>query len=411
MATFRYQALNLEERWISGEIEAESVSLAIAELESRGLTVQSIARASVEGHQGTATPVAPALADESDDRERARREIEHVLKGALDQGEAIAPVLRAYGAEMPDGERQRQLEEVIQVLEAKDLTRAAERFPDLAEVWLPLLGSLSSVPAAGGMLARFASRAGQARDVGRSWWLILAYPLTLAGLCLGVLVVLSFLLLPTFRTALSFGQELPLSTRALFAVGDVLRSRLMLVLAAVAASGGLLAAILLHGKPDFGRAQARRLLASWPHALTPRRARAAALGSIALHTADLLEGGASIPGALRIAGLVSSRRPLTRSAWALARALEAPPDAAVPVGANSLSATLQHALRGEFSAEARIRLVREVGACYVEQTRRRSWTIADALGPLGVLLMGMIVLWFLLALFQPLFSFVNLLSN
>jgi hypothetical protein len=42
MAHFRYQALNAEQHAVAGELHAETVSQAIAQLESHGLTIQSI---------------------------------------------------------------------------------------------------------------------------------------------------------------------------------------------------------------------------------------------------------------------------------------------------------------------------------------------------------------------------------
>src|SRR4029450_3855623 len=48
IAHFRYQALNATGQPVAGELHAESVALALAQLEADGLTVQSIGYAAAE---------------------------------------------------------------------------------------------------------------------------------------------------------------------------------------------------------------------------------------------------------------------------------------------------------------------------------------------------------------------------
>jgi type II secretory pathway component PulF len=410
MATFRYQALDQQQRWIAGELTAESVTEAIAALEARGLSVQSIAREGIVAASAAESPPAqPAPVDEALERAQTERAVEQVLQKAFEQRDRLLPALRAYKQELAEGNSRRQLEQVVGLLEAGDVSKAVPSFSSQADAWLPLVASLSQPRATGGFLDRFVQRVGQVREIDRSWWLVLSYPVTLLGLFLGVLILLSQLLIPAFHAVMAFQLPLPLSTRSMLLVADLLRSRETLVLAALLAGAGLIATIVLQWNPQLGRDPMRRLTSRLPSSLTPRRARAAAMGSLALQTADSLESGLASAEALRVAGLVAYRQELQQNAWRLSRALEQSPQ--VEANVPALSATLQYALRADLPSAAQVNLCREVGECYLEQTSRRSWTWGDTIGPLGVLIAGLLVLWLVLALFQPMFGLVNALSG
>ena len=59
MPTYHYQALDAEEQLVTGQVQAESVREALAQLESAGLSVQSI---SVAGENAAAESTSPIVA-------------------------------------------------------------------------------------------------------------------------------------------------------------------------------------------------------------------------------------------------------------------------------------------------------------------------------------------------------------
>src|SRR4051812_40263091 len=58
MAQFHYQALNAQRQFVVGELHAESVAQAVAQLEAEGLTVQSIGYAASETSSSPTTNAA-----------------------------------------------------------------------------------------------------------------------------------------------------------------------------------------------------------------------------------------------------------------------------------------------------------------------------------------------------------------
>lgn len=73
---------------------------------------------------------------------------------------------------------------------------------------------------------------------------------------------------------------------------------------------------------------------------------------------------------------------------------------------NVLTFTILHAL-GSGEQRARIRLLREIGACYAERARRRfSWT-RGIVEPLAIVVIGLVVGTVVLALFLPLISLIQ----
>src|SRR5471032_2539048 len=135
MATFRYQALDAQQKLVNGEISAESVEQAIAQLHASGLAVQSI---------GFATPAPLITHDESSAASNgiaAQAALRTHMSRVLEQGRLIAPALTAYAEEMPRGRRRRQLCTVIDVLNCGDVDEATSALAALPDYWIPLLSA------------------------------------------------------------------------------------------------------------------------------------------------------------------------------------------------------------------------------------------------------------------------------
>ena len=411
MPRFHYQALNHDQQVVTGDIEAESVSQAITDLEGRGLTVQSIGHAPLPF---AAEPSALAEAQEGveDATGAARRGpiegdrgqviLQAHIAGLVQHGKTIAPVLRAYAEETPPGRRRRQLHTVIDVLETGDVGRAVSTFPALSDYWVPLLAATTPSCQPDRVLAEFVARSQQTDEFRRQWWLVLAYPTLVACLAAAVVAALSFVVVPTFREIfLDFELELPAFTQLLLTLSESIRSGRLLVIVAALLAIGLVAY------------SAVRLLSSSLAAalLFPLRlGRSTSIGKLAQFTADLLDSGLNIPDALRVAGLATRRPRLSSAAADLARDIDSRSNSGRPGRQRLLTATLVHAVRAELPLPARTRLLREISQCHADRARARlSWT-SGALGPIAICVVGLIVGWTVLALFMPLFDLVTGLS-
>ena len=414
MPHYRYQALDDSQRSISGECEAETVSQAISALAVRGLVVQSIVRVSAESlsmglpsQQDFSGKLAlPAAAP----TELGRQELQSLLTKAFTQGAEVTPILRAYAQDILPPSQRQELEEVVRILETSDLEKALGGFRDHAQWWLPLLGAMEKASTPGALLERFVLRVGPARERRRQWWLALAYPLLLAGLILAVLTILSLLVVPTFQLVFdSFGIAIPFSTKTFLALSVWVRSWWVFLLFSLIAIC-LALIVLARVRPAVERQLVSRALARLPSAVTPRRWRSLWIGRFTAYLADLLEAGTTIPGALRVAALAVERPAISAAARRFADAIECDwfvHDASV---SERLSATVVYAVQTPCEPSAQIQLLREISLCQLEQATSRGGMSA-ALGPISVVVIGLIIGWMVLAMFAPLVTLISALSG
>lgn len=415
MPHYRYQALNADRQPFAGEIAAEGLAQAVAQLEAQGLTVLSIVDAAAEH------PAAPA-AEESPGgdnpfapqtgAERAAAE-ETILRLHMEQvierGRDLLPPLRAYAAEMPAGKRRRELEAVLRVLDCGDAAAAASSLSALPGYWIPLLSAASSSRDPGRVLREFLQQSQRAADLNRQWWLTLAYPAFLAGIVVVVMAALSILVIPIFRDIFSgFGLELPWLTQEVLTVSDWFASGRIIFVALV-----LIALAVLFFK---GRQLLPAGLRDWlGDRFDPLWGRSTAMARLAHFTADLLEAELSPAHALRLAGMATNRGAIKRAAWRVAGALEARQavasvDPAQRRSRRLVSATVLHALQVPLPTAARVRLLREISGCHADRARiRLSWT-RGILEPIAICTIGLIVGVTILALFMPLFALIHALS-
>jgi type IV pilus assembly protein PilC len=411
MPTFRYQALNAEEQLVSGELEADSVAQALAQLESSGLVVQSIGYATIESAYGNRRSdegigQSPFRTDSTPAGENmARAVLQRHLERVLERGRAIAPALRAFAQEMSAGRRRRELITVAKVLERGDGAEAARALHGLPTYWIPLLGAATSSSDPGRILREFVKESERADELRRQWWLALAYPVFLAFVGIGVVVALSFLVIPIFREIFwGFGLKLPLLTQ------------LTLTLAAWITSGEIALWVLLALLSVWLLRQAARLLPQGlRHWLSDRSpiviGHWTTLARFSQFTADLLEAELDIPGAVRVGGFASNNSRLARSASRLANDIESGVSLPRHEGNSVLSAAVRHALRAEMQPRPRIRLLSELSQCYSERARHNlSWT-CGFIEPLAICLIGVVVGGAVLALFLPLLTLIQALSG
>jgi type IV pilus assembly protein PilC len=403
MPLFHYQALNANREPIAGQVEAESLVQAAAQLEAQGLTIQTI---------GTAPPPPVGAVGESpfaEDDAAGRAVVERAvlqqhLARVIERGRDILPALRAYASELPAGQRRRQLELVLRTVERGDVDEAAATFARLPGYWIPLLGAATASRDPGRILREFLDESERAAELQWQWWLTLAYPLILLVLASVVLVLLSIFVIPIFREIFtSFGLQLPRFTIAVLTIAEWVASGRLAIAALVVVA---VAAILLWATRLLPES-----LRNWfGDQIGYRYGRSTAVARFSQFTADLLEAELQTPQAVRLAGIATGNSPIRRAAWRVARELESGRDGSRPVNRRILTATVLHALACEAPPASRVRLLRELGVCYAEQSRRRlSWS-RGIIEPLAICVIGLIVGATVLAMFLPLISLVQGLS-
>lgn len=393
MPHFRYQALNATQQPVSGEIAADNFTDALSQLAAQGLVVQSLVDLAVVGQS------APRITSAED------QAAWHQLVPMLERSRALLPPLQAFAAELPPGRQRSKLELLTNTLErgstAEDTTWALQKLPGY---WIPLLSAAAVSRDPGRILRQFLRESAQAEQLRWQWWQTSAYPLLLLNLAVGVLVALSFLVIPIFRDVFSgFGLRTPLPTYVVLTIAEWITSgRILLVIMVLVLLG-------------FGLYYAARWLSPalrewWADRFATWIGHSTVIARFTQFTADLLEAGISPGHALRLAGLATGSRSIQRAASRVAAGLETASEESREKNRRLLSRTVHYALVSATANSSRIRLLREISASYAERAR---WRLSWARGfvePLAICVVGLVVGGVALALFLPLFNLLHALA-
>lgn len=397
MSYFRYQALNAEQKPVTGEIEADSVTQAVERLETAGLTLQSIAYAQPSAAaEGQSPPTNAVAASGADDQAELRAH----LATLIERAKPLTPALRAYAEELPAGKRRRQLNTLVNAIETS-VEQAIAALQKLPPIWIPLLSSVASGPRPGGGLQAFLDESRRAEELRLQWRRALAYPLVVTAGAAAVIVFLSFVVIPVFRDIFrGFGLRLPALTQWVLTVAEwVANGRILMMIAALAAIAILLKLCTKLLPPGFRDA--------WGDSIRSRLARSTALAQFTQFLADLLEAEWEMPAALRIAGYATPSLRLRSASWQLATQMKTACAAQSSYTAQNLTATVVYALEADLPAASRVKLLREVSRCYADHARRRlSWT-RGLVEPICLCLVGLVVGITVVGLFLPLFSLIH----
>ena len=223
MPNYTYEANDASGEIQSGIIAADSLTAALTQLETRGLSVRSI---SVIDEQATPLP-----SPQNDFHSR--------LSEALTERAHWLPALQAMAEELPHGTPKRETKRLVDYL-SRDLD--CEQFlvsPDVATV-LPLLTSGNeSIGKSNVNTARMQDwlsevlRAQQLRARRRK---MMIYPIVLTLITLAILVFFSSFLVPVFREMFAeFGLMLPAPTLLTFWLAEQISTYLLrtIVIAAI----------------------------------------------------------------------------------------------------------------------------------------------------------------------------------
>lgn len=388
MPNYSYEAVGSDGEVVSGEIAADRVSDAIAQLEAQGLQVESI----------RAIVAAP-------DTSIHRKAFYDRIDKALESRENLIPALEALAAEVPHRDAARDLRHFANELRSGT---NAEQFAkrDSTAVWIPLIvRGLESASTADryGQLMDDAARESENRKNLRA---VLAYPLFLLILAGVILIFMSILVVPTFAKMFSeFGLRLPLPTRFVLWISEQLTDYSLRSLAVTALVFMVIVAL---GRLWVHFALSTSLLGMFT---SGNSANVTAMAKFTGSLAELLSIEAPLPEALRIAGRACEHRHFRVMSERMASDLEGTGarlrDTSV---AHNFPATVRHALGNGSTSPPSVPLLRELSRMYSDRARVRSNWSTSILGPITLIVLGLVIGFILISLFMPLVSMVTALS-
>ncbi len=399
MGAFEYQALS-GSKATRGVVQADTARAARAQLRERGLIPLEIQAVKTE-------PAGTGWVALGGGRDRALllRQLATLLKAGL----TLEEVLSVLVEQTDSSAQRRQLGAIrARVMEGQSLSAAMAEHPRL----FPTLytAAVSAGERAGRMesvLERLADYAEQREEMNRGIGLALIYPLLLALIALAVVWgLIAFVVPRVIGVFEQTAQELPLLTVSLLALSDFVANWGLWLLAALA--GALFLAAMALRRPG-PRVRFDAMLLRLP--VVGRLVRARQTASFTRTLAILTASAVPLVEALRVAGSVVQntvvRRDIERAAAqvregvSLTRALEH--SSWLPPMARRLIAG------GERSGELAPML--EHAAAIQERDLQSATTVLLAvLQPALILLVGLMVLYIVLAIMLPILSMSQLLA-
>jgi len=399
MGAFEYQALDAGNKTARGVIQADTARAARAQLRERGLfpiDIQSVEATSKS-----------EFSFRSQGRERALllRQLATLLRAGL----TLEEVLSVLVEQTDSSAQRRQLGAIrARVMEGQSLSVAMAEHPAL----FPQLysASVSAGERAGQIetvLSRLADYAEQREETARSIGLALIYPLLLALIAIAVVWGLIGFVVPrvigVFETA---GQELPMITRSLLGISDLVSNYGLWLLIGIALMAVALVAAWRSPGP---RLSIDRLLLKTPAFGRMIRARQTATFTRTL--AILTNSAVPLVEALQVAGSVVTNRVVQRD---IERAAAQVREGQSLSGSLQASGWLPPMARrlisgGERSGELAPML--EHAADIQERELQSATSILLAvMQPALILIVGMMVLYIVLAIMLPILNMSQLLS-
>ena len=404
MPDFKFEAVTKDNEAESGQITAASAAAALAELESRGLTVHALQQVEREEPKPDAAP-SPSAAPNGDPHDASVSDeqlLRERITAMLEQRETLAPALEAFAEEMPKGRRRRELRRLAGRLRDGVTVDEFCQAKDMTTTWLPLLGGASSL-GSGRFLSDLFAESSRDNEVRTQWARVFAYPMSILVVAMAVLVFLSFVVVPTFSSIFDdFMLELSdLTMLVVWFSNQVLSHLGRLLLITVACLAAIYVVLRLLSVLGFpGRVF---------DVLTNGSSRqVTVMATFVRRLAESLNTGLPLPTALRLAVQSSGKPWLRRQAAALAHSLETGrDDNGRPPWATSLPPSVVYALRAGPDGEPNVRLLQEISEIYAERVRNRFDWSTGLLPRLLILVVGFVVAMVVLALFLPLLELIN----
>lgn len=395
MAFYLYEANNEDQQKVSEEIQAESVSEAIQQLEARGLTVLSIRQVDAESapsNSGKRSVVSGS----------GNLSLEEHFESALRRREVLFPALTALADDMPAGRPRTEMRNLVSALQDAKSTSELRR-NDIIVQWLPLLSSGFTSETTTQQLSDLIAHATRESENRRQRRRLLAYPIIVALLAFSLVVFISALVVPIFSSMFrEFGLHLPAPTLLVVFLGEEMRDHSTRFFGSAA-----LIALACYG-----------LMRWWIRlALTTRlfgmftagnSANVSAMSSLTGRLAELLSIGISLPDALWIAGQGCRHHHFQLVAQQLARDAHLGRVSESPV-AHNLPANVLSAMDG-VRGEPNVPLLRELSSMYEQRISERVEWSTGIVAQFAIIAIGVAVGFVVIALFMPLVSLISGLS-
>jgi len=398
MAAFEYRALD-GQREVGGVVQADSARQARAQLRDRGLVPLEVTAVRARVERGGRIRLA---------RERALllRQMAALLKAGLPLDEVLSLAADRGGARR----LARPLAEMrARVREGQPLSEAMAAFPGL---FPPLyVRSVAAGEQAGQLQAvvvRLAGHAERQLALRRGVIVALVYPAVLAGISLAVVWGLLAWVVPRVVGVFEHsGQALPGITRSLLAVSGFLADHGVWVLAALA--GLALVAITLFRRPGPGLWLDRQWL-RLPLAGALVRARAASLFARTL--AILVSSAVPAVEAMRAAAEVSANRQVRADLLAAAeRIREGASISRALAGIDWLPDLTLRLIHGGEQAGELEPLLEHAAALQEADLDDAGQVVLAVLQPAMILMVGLVVLYIVLAILLPIMNLSQLLES
>jgi len=398
MAAFEYQAMD-GGRQVGGVVQADTARMARQQLRERGLVpleVHPVARAAAGGRGAARLG-----------RERALilRQMAALLKAGLPLEEVLS-----LAADQSDSRRvNRPLAAIrARVLEGQSLSDAMAEQPALFPAMYTR--SIAAAEQAGkldSVIARLAHHAERRLALSRSVSVALVYPLLLALISLGVVWGLLGFVVPRVVSVFEYsGQQLPLMTRSLLEISSFISSYGLLVLLVLAGLVVAGAALLRLPGP---RMRVDRALLKLPLAGGLVRAQAAALFARTL--AILVSSSVPAVEALKAASEVVGNRKVRADLEAAAsRVREGASISAAMQPIEWLPPLTRRLIHGGEQAGELGDMLEHAAELQESDLQDAGQVLMAVLQPALILLVGLVVLYIVLAILLPIMNMSQLLS-
>jgi type IV pilus assembly protein PilC len=394
MPNFTYQALTQDEELRTGEIAAKSAAAALKELESQGLTVLLIRQ--VEGAVAETARPQPQVLRGTTGEYLLRERVGELLEKRATLGSALT----AFAEELPKGKTRRELTNLSRKIQSGASVDELTQPPALTNVWLPLIGSDSTIGTnhLQDVLAEaerdYANRSYIARSM--------AYPAVVFLIALGTLMFLGMFVVPTFADIFDdFALELPGLTQFIVGFSDTLLRRPLEFFGTVA-----VVVLLAYGLMRFVRHWV--LPSRWLGVfLDGNSQQVTEMASFVRHLAEALNAGLPLADALLVVGSNSKHRWLRWESLRLYDNLVSGVDSHTALKDSALPATVNHALQAGPQGSPHVGLLQTIAESYFERVRNRFKWSTGFLPQLTIICIGGVVALVVMGLFIPLVQLIN----
>ncbi|MBS3823410.1 MAG: type II secretion system F family protein [Wenzhouxiangellaceae bacterium] len=398
MAAFEYQAMD-GGRQVSGVVQADTPRMARQQLRERGLVpleVEAVARAHAGGRGAARMGRERALIlRQMAALLRAGLPLEEVLSLSADQtgSRRVARPLAAIRA---------------RVLEGQSLSEAMAEQPALfPPMYTRSVAAAEQAGQLDSVIGRLARHAERRMALSRSIWVALVYPLLLALISLGVVWGLLGFVVPRVVSVFEYSsQELPWLTRSLLQVSSLVSEYGLILLAVLLAAG--VGGTMLFRLPG-PRMWLDTTLLALPLAGRLVRAQAAALFARTL--AILVSSSVPAVEALKAASeVISNRKVRADLEAAAARVREGASISAAMQPIGWLPPLTRRLIHGGEQAGELGDMLEHAAELQESDLQDTGQVLLAVLQPALILLVGMVVLYIVLAILLPIMSMSQLLS-